>query len=235
MSGALYVGTSGFSYKEWKGDFYPEDLPNTKMLDYYSEHLPSVEVNYTFRRMPAESTLTKWKKQAAEGFRFTLKAPQRITHFKRLVDTGEDVEEFVRRARLLGDALGTILYQCPPSLAFEKEKLAGFLAVLPPVTRHAMEFRHPSFQEAEPQELLREHGVALCGADTEKTPVEEVPVTAPYAYLRLRKDEYADDELALWAKRVRGALDAGHDVYCYFKHEGGGIGPRYATFIKDNA
>jgi len=228
----LYVGTSGFAFKEWKGPFYPADLPDKKMLGFYSQKLGTVEINYTFRRMPSEQTLENWKEQAGEGFRFTLKAPQRITHFRRLQDTEEEVAEFVRRARLLGDRLGTILFQLPPNFKYSREILEPFLSSLPPVARYAMEFRHESWRGDEAAELLKTHRVAYCGADTEETPLEEPPVTAPHAYLRLRKEEYGEDEIRVWGAKVRKVLDNGTDVFCYFKHEGGGVGPAYALALE---
>lgn len=231
--GKLFVGTSGFAYKEWKGPFYPEETKDRDMLTLYSERLPSVEINYTFRRLPSESTIEKWKTDTSDDFRFTLKASQRITHFKRLKDVQEDVDEFVRRARGLGEKLGTILFQLPPNMAFEANRLEEFLSKLPPVTRYAMEYRHESWNDPEVDRLLQSASVARCGAETEDAAVDQVPVTAHHVYLRLRKLEYADDELTVWSQKISKTLDAGHDVYCYFKHEGGGIGPAYAQKIKE--
>lgn len=233
--GRLFIGTSGFAYKEWKGNFYPEGLSDKKMLHHYSRQLPSVEINYTFRRLPSESTLATWKAETADGFKVTLKASQRITHTKRLKEVQEEVDEFLRRAKLLDDRLGVIFFQTPPKLTYDRERLEKMLVGLPPAFRYAFEFRHESFFEAEPRELLAEHSVALVGADTQEKPIEQVPVTArDFAYLRLRKEEYPADELQGWAKRIRGTLDAGKDVYCYFKHEGGGIGPAYAQTVKES-
>ncbi|HEX9824598.1 MAG TPA: DUF72 domain-containing protein [Actinomycetota bacterium] len=217
MSGTLFVGTSGFAYPEWKGVFYPEGLPNTGMLDHYARQLPSVEINYTFRRYPAERTLERWASQTPEGFRFTLKANQRITHSRRLADADEAVSLFLDRARLLGERLGPILYQCPPNLRFDRSLIESFLAHLPPVPLAAMEFRHESWGEA--RDILTGHGVAWCVADTDERVGGELGA-GPFAYARLRKDEYADEELSEWARRIRGALDDGRDVYCYMKHEG---------------
>ena len=131
VSGRFYLGTSGFAYDEWrKGVFYPEDLKKDDMLDYYSTQLSSVEINYTFRRFPSEQTVQKWRAKAAAGFVFTLKASQRITHWKKLKDVGQDVTSFVERGRLLGDRFGCVLFQCPPTLAYDAELLDGFLAAV---------------------------------------------------------------------------------------------------------
>ena len=224
----VFCGTSGFAFKEWKGVFYPEGLSDKKMLEYYSGVLNSVEVNYTFRRLPSETTLQNWAEQVNEGFRFTLKASQRITHFKRLKEVDEDVAEFVRRARLLGDKLGTILFQLPPNMVANAELLATFLTGLPPVARYAMEFRHPSWSDQSITDLLTEHAVARCGADTEESPIDAIPMNAPHAYLRLRKEEYPEEELQAWQQKIHGSAASGMDIFCYFKHEDGATGPMYA-------
>jgi uncharacterized protein YecE (DUF72 family) len=228
MDGHLYLGTSGFAYKEWKhGVFYPEGLKDREMLAYYASRFPSVEINYTFRRFPTETSLATWRDQTPEPFRFTLKANQRITHFKKLRDVDEDVRDFLERARTLGDRLGTVLYQCPPTLEYRRDLIEAFVGYLPPTPRAAMEFRHPSWVEA--RDLLLDQGIAWCVAETdEKDPGPEDLVWEPFGFLRLRKTEYSDEELASWAERVRPALENGHDVYCYFKHEDEGASTRMA-------
>ena len=228
----LYVGTSGFAFKEWKGSFYPEGVSDKKMLEHYASLLRSVEINYTFRRMPSESTLKGWVEQTPANFRFTLKAPQRITHFKKLRGVEDDVAEFVTRSRILGERLGTILFQLPPTFTFHRRTLEDFLSCLPPKIRFSMEFRHSSWQDEEALSLLAAREVAVCGADTDKEPLRSIPVTAPHIYLRLRKEEYAEGDLDEWADRIRKVEG---DVYCYFKHEGGGVGPRYALRVLEKA
>jgi len=228
MSGTLYLGTSGFAYPAWKhGVFYPEGLRDREMLAYYASRFPSVEINYTFRRFPTERTLATWREQTSEGFRFALKANQRITHVRRLADADEDIRDFLERCRVLGDRLGVVLYQCPPSLRYDRRLIEAFVGYLPPEPRTAMEFRHPSWREA--RELLQEHGIAWCVAETdERDPEPEDLSLEPFGFLRLRRSAYTDEELAVWAESIRTALEAGRDVFCYFKHEDGGRSPRMA-------
>ena len=219
MAGRFYLGTSGFAYDEWrKGVWYPEDLKKDDMLDYYSTQLSSVEVNYTFRRFPSEKTVEKWRAKAADGFVFTLKASQRITHWKKLEHVEEDVRDFVTRGKLLGDRFGCVLFQCPPSLAYDATLLDEFLAILPADgPAYAMEFRHDSWSAA--RDRLREAGVGWCVAETdEKDPSPADLSWEPVGYLRLRKTEYSDEELQEWAGRIQPALDAGATIFCYFKH-----------------
>jgi uncharacterized protein YecE (DUF72 family) len=234
VAGNFYLGTSGFAYDGWKhGVFYPEGLKNREMLSYYSSQLSSVEVNYTFRRFPTEKSMQTWREQAQPGFVFTLKANQRITHFKRLRDADDDVRDFLERARLLGDRLGCILFQCPPSLKYDRELIEAFVGYLPPgPPRFAMEFRHPSWAEA--RELLLSQGVAWCVAETdEQDPGPDDLSWEPAGYLRLRKTEYSDEELKGWADRISPALNAGSDVFCYFKHEDLGASPKMAKRLED--
>ena len=167
VTGSFYLGTSGFAYDGWKHDvFYPEGLKNREMLSYYSSQLNSVEINYTFRRFPTKNSLTTWREQAADGFVFTLKANQRITHSRRLKDADDDVRDFLDLAKLLGDRLGCVLFQCPPNLQYDRTLIEQFVGFLPPgPPRFAMEFRHPSWVEA--RDLLRDQGIAWCVAQTD--------------------------------------------------------------------
>ena len=228
MSGTLYLGTSGYSYDEWKHDvFYPEGLKNREMLSYYARVLNSVEINYTFRRFPSENTIRTWRTETPEEFRFTLKASQRITHFKRLLDADEDVRSFLDRATLLGERLGPVLFQCPPTLEYDRRLIEAFVGYLPPTVRVAMEFRHDSWRAA--RELLHEQGVAWCVAQTdERDAGSEDLAWSPFGFLRLRKTAYSDEELAEWAERIAEALGRGRDVFCYFKHEDEGASPKMA-------
>jgi uncharacterized protein YecE (DUF72 family) len=225
MAGTLYLGTSGFAYGEWKGPFYPEKLRQREMLPFYAGRFNSVEINYTFRQQPAEKTLVTWRDATPDGFAFTLKAHQRITHWLRLANADEAVSAFLDRATVLGGRLGTILFQCPPNLPYDRKLIEGFLAYLPPTFRCAFEFRHPSWSEARP--VLASQGAAWCVAETDDSPVPSdftIPAS-PFSYLRLRKTEYSDDDLAAWSRRIGSVLAEGSDVYCYFKHEEKGAGP----------
>jgi uncharacterized protein YecE (DUF72 family) len=186
-----------------------------------------VEINYTFRRFPAEKTVLRWAGRTPPGFRFALKAVGRITHTRRLRDADQDVSDFLERVRLLGDRLGPILFQCPPTLRFDRGLIESFLAYLPPIAPYAMEFRHESWAEA--RDLLAEHGVAWCFAETDETPDDTEPILSePFAYLRLRREEYPDEHLARWADRIGAALESGTDVFAYLKHEEGAGAPRHA-------
>jgi uncharacterized protein YecE (DUF72 family) len=228
-AGTLYLGTSGFSYDEWKGVFYPKEVKQKERLAYYASKFPSVEINYSFRRLPSEKTLTDWRSQVPEGFQFTLKASQRITHFKRLADADEEVGVFLERARLLGDRLGPILFQCPPTLKFDRGLIESFLAYLPPIARYAFEFRHASWEEA--RDVLAAQGVAWCVAETDEN-ARSALSWEPFGYLRLRKTAYSDDDIKEWAGLIGPALDAGNDVYCYFKHEDEGASPQMAKQLE---
>jgi uncharacterized protein YecE (DUF72 family) len=233
VSGTLYLGTSGYSYDEWKhGVFYPEGLKNREMLSFYSTHLNSVEINYTFRRLPSEKTIQTWSSLTPESFRFTLKASQRITHYRRLADADEDVALFLERARPLGERLGAVLFQCPPNLEYDRGLIESFAGYLPPSPRVAMEFRHPSWSQA--RELLAEQGVAWCVAETDDNiPGPDAMSWEPFGFLRLRKPEYTDEELSAWAERIGPRLAEGRDVYCYFKHEDEGASPKMAKRLED--
>jgi uncharacterized protein YecE (DUF72 family) len=228
---SLYVGTSGFSYTEWKPDFYPASMKSADFLEHYATLLTSVEINNTFYRSPTEALLKGWVDKTPEDFRFTLKAPQRITHRARLRDVDEELSFFLNVAKVLDTRLGMILFQCPPNLRYEPELLDAFLAALPGEPfRFAMEFRHVSWNTDEVREKLTGGGVAWCVAETEgEHPM--VRTARGFVYLRLRKDEYTDEDLARWAKEVRSVLDDGADVYAYFKHEDDARAPAYARTL----
>ncbi len=237
----MYVGTSGFAYKEWVGPFYPEKTSSAKMLPYYASQFPSVEVNYTFRRLPAATTMEKWAAQTPADFAFSCKANQGITHFARLVDVDERLERFLTAIAPLGRRLGPVLFQCPPNLRYEPEVLDGFLASLAAggqgrrftlEYRFAMEFRHPSFDTDEVRDKLAAAGVAWCVADTEEKAATFVRTAPDFAYVRLRKGGYDASEMAGWAKTIGETLESGVDVYTYLKHEDSATGPRDAAVLR---
>ncbi|GAC1431847.1 MAG: DUF72 domain-containing protein [Thermoanaerobaculia bacterium] len=228
----VLVGTSGYSYKEWKGTFYPEDLPAAKMLPFYATQFGTVEINNTFYRMPEGKTLGKWAGEVPETFVFVLKAPQRITHGKRLAGAEDDVRYFFEAAAELGPKLGPVLFQLPPFAKKDIEKLRAFLRVLPkhPV---AFEFRHASWFDDVVFALLREHDAALCAADTDEVadPALLPMSTASWGYLRLRRTQYGDGDLQRWARRVQEQRDWS-SAFVFFKHEDEGKGPAFArTFL----
>ena len=222
----VLAGTSGFSYKEWKGSFYPEDLPAEDMLAYYSARLPAVEINNTFYRMPKPSMLEGWAAQVPAEFRFILKASQRITHRKRLKEAGDEVAYFFQTAATLGERMGPTLFQLPPNLKKDLPRLESFLTVLPEGARAAFEFRHGSWFEEDVFSVLRTHGSALCIAEDEELATPLV-ATAPWGYLRLRRQDYDDAAVAGWAEKVRAQPWA--EAYVFFKHEDAGSGPKLAA------
>ncbi len=225
MSERVLVGTSGYNYPEWRGSFYPEKFSTDKMLAYYAERFATVEINYTFYRMPTEKLLAGWAAGTPDGFSFTLKAPRRITHDSKLQRCEDLVQAFCRTAATLGPKLGVLLFQLPPNFKMDVAVLSSFLELLPAGTRAAFEFRHPSWFEAEVFDALRSRNVALCVADSEKlsTPVE---TTADYAYFRLRDEGYLQADIEKWAAIVRALPPS--DACVYFKHEEQGLGPDFA-------
>jgi uncharacterized protein YecE (DUF72 family) len=222
----VLVGTSGFSYPAWRGHFYPEDLPPRDMLAYYARALRTVEINHTFHRLPTPALLAGWGRQVPAGFRFALKAPQRITHQLRLRDAGEVTMRFCEVARRLGAKLGPLLFQLPPYARADVARLAEFLGTLPHGLEPAFEFRHESWFNDDVYQLLTRHRAALCIADAEAFTTPPV-ATAPFGYLRLRRGDYDDAAVEAWATRVRDTA-SWKRVYVYFKHEESGRSPALA-------
>lgn len=221
------AGTSGFSYKEWKGSFYPEDLSSDEMLDYYGERFGTVEINNTYYRMPKDSVLEGWAGQVPESFRFVLKANRRITHFKKLKGSAvDDMEYFWSQATTLGDMMGPVLVQLPGNFHKNADRIGEFLDALPDGVRPAFEFRHESWWDDDVYDALRDHDAALVIAQTEEYTTPLVP-TADWGYLRLRKTEYEDGEVAEWADRVQD--QPWDETYVFFKHEEAGTGPELAA------
>jgi uncharacterized protein YecE (DUF72 family) len=223
----LYVGTSGYSYKPWKGTFYPRDLPVQRMLHFYGEHFRTVEINSTFYGMPKVSTLEGWAEAVPGDFQFALKAPRQITHVRKLDGAGDLLSQLLEAAgALTGQHRGPLLFQLPPTSKKDMARLRAFLALLPSQLRAAFEFRHPSWLDNEVFGLLRDHNAALCVADADGDLEVPLLATADWGYLRLRRPDYVDSDLAEWVKRVRE--QGWRDTFVFFKHEDEGKGPRLA-------
>ena len=223
----LHVGTSGYSYKEWKGNFYPEDLPAKEMLSYYSRRLPAVEINNTFYRLPQPGMIENWRDQVPDEFRFSIKASQRITHIKRLKNCEDETKYLLETAALLGERLGVVLFQLPPNSKKDAERLQDFLGLLPDGKRAAFEFRHESWFDDETFALLRAKDCALVVSDTDEKTLTEIISTASWGYLRLRRVVYQKNDLAEWMQRVQG--QKWKDAFVFFKHEDEGTGPKLAA------
>lgn len=222
----IAVGTSGYNYPEWRGHFYPADLAQSGMLRYYAGRFGTVEINATFYRMPTEKTLAAWAEATPERFVFTLKAPQRITHMKRLVDVDDPLRRFTDVATTLGPKLGPLFFQLPPNFKKDTRRLSDLLALFPPGPRVAFEFRHASWFADDVYDLLRTRDAALCIADTEDGTTPEV-ATASWGYLRLRDAGYTDKDLDRWAAVAQRT--EWRDAFVYFKHEATASGPALAA------
>lgn len=223
------IGTSGYNYPEWRGSFYPEKFPTGKMLAFYADHFNTVEVNYTFYRIPTPPLLEGWAKGTPETFTFTLKAPRRITHDSKLQRCEDLTQTFCRTARTLGGKLGALLFQLPPTFKRDDGVLGAFLELIPEGTRAAFEFRHASWHDDSVFALLNRHNIALCVADSEKMSTPVV-ATADYAYFRLRDEGYQRADIERWAEVVKSQAVAG-DAFVYFKHEEQGKGPELAKML----
>jgi uncharacterized protein YecE (DUF72 family) len=218
--GDIFVGCSGWAYPSWKPEFYPSSVPAKKLLEYYATRLNSVEVNYTFRSLPSHTTVGSWLSSTGSRFRFSFKAPQRITHILRLKNCREPLDNFARAIAPVAESgrLGVILFQLPPNMKADPERLASFLGDAQAMGfRICFEFRHASWFDESTFALLREHSAALCVAESEElsTPDE---ITAPFSCYRLRKSEYSTTDLAAVCEKLRARAKQG-DVFAYFKHE----------------
>jgi len=227
LSVNTWIGTSGFQYTEWKGNFYPEDLPTAKMLPFYAERFSTTEINYTFHRIPAPKTIDNWKKLTPDGFRFALKAPQKITHWSKLRDCGDTMRYFHDVVSGLGAKLGPVLFQLPPNFKKDLFVLGDFVNGLPSGMRAAFEFRHESWFGDDVWEIFQSRNISLCIAETEDFETPKV-VTADYGYLRLRREDYAPADVERWTEFAREHRARWSDVFVYFKHEEAGIGPKLA-------
>ena len=234
--GRAFVGTSGWSYTSWKPVFYPAEAKSKDFLRYYGTRLKTLEINYTFNHLPTEKNIAAWRDATPPEFLFALKASQQITHYRQLRDPAETLPLFFERARPLGDRLGPVLFQTPPWLKRDDDRLAEFLGSLPRDLRSALEVRDPSWYVDAVYELLRTAGVALVHAEGEKapSPVETLGAVSSFAYARLRKREgYTDEEVDAWALRLRPMLEAGKDVYAYFRHDDTGANALSAERLRD--
>lgn len=229
----LYAGTSGYCYPEWKGPFYPENLPANRMLHFYGEHFRTVEINNTFYRMPKAPVLETWASEVPAPFKFVLKASRRITHVQHLKDAADPLTYLFSVASVLKEHLGPLLFQLPPSFRKNHDRLREFLDLLPPRCQAAFEFRHPSWFAEDVFELLREHGMPLCIADVDKPPEPPFMATAEWGYLRLRRPEYRDADLQRWASLIH--QQPWQRAFVFFKHEEAGKGPQLAQRFLDLA
>jgi uncharacterized protein YecE (DUF72 family) len=229
----LLAGTSGYAFKEWKGSFYPKDIKADDMLRHYAGQFPTVEINNTFYRLPRESVLNQWGEQVGEEFTFSIKASQRITHFARLKpESASAVEFLLRNTALLGDRLGPILFQLPPNLQRDFDRLRVFLDTLPKRRRYTIEFRHESWFGDDVFDVLREHDVAMCIVEQPEF-ASPVVATASWGYTRLHRFDYDDAMLAEWSRKISAMPWS--EAYVYFKHdEGIGSGPpAVGAFLKN--
>jgi uncharacterized protein YecE (DUF72 family) len=223
----FWVGTSGYSYKEWMGSFYPDKIPQKGMLSYYSRRLTTVEINNSFYRLPTPAVVESWAEQTPPNFRFVLKAPREITHFNQLRECESLVDQLLDAATVLKARRGPILFQLPPYCKKDITRLDAFLDMVGTRTEIAFEFRHESWFDAAVYDCLRGRGCALCVADAEDLPPVELIQTTDWGYLRLRRQHYTDQQLRTWVETLRE--QSWHDTYVFFKHEDSGTGPQLAT------
>jgi uncharacterized protein YecE (DUF72 family) len=227
----IFVGTSGFSYKEWQGKFYPAKISPKEMLRFYAHHLAAVEINNTFYHMPTAAVLTAWADQVPEDFTFALKAPQVITHLKRLRHVEEETAYFCRTLSILSQKQGPVLFQFPKSFRVDRPALADFLELLPDPIAGAFEFRSPTWLIPEILELLRDRGYSVCTPDADESPAAEIIPTASWGYLRLRRSDYTDADLSLWRERILG--QPWDKAFVFFKHEAEARGPENARRFRE--
>jgi uncharacterized protein YecE (DUF72 family) len=227
----LYVGTSGYSYKEWKGRFYPDTIAADEMLSYYASRLPAVELNNTYYRLPQLSTVENWRMQVPENFRFSVKAPRSITLYRRLRDVGAQTKQMLETVSVLEDRLGVVLFRMPENMQKDVACLKSFLKQLPADTPAAFDFRHPTWFDDEIRELLRSHNRVLVVSDTDELPANSIDKTADWGYVRLRRVRYSKAELTAWSKRIKA--QNWKKTFVFFKHEDEGTGPKLAAqFMK---
>ena len=227
----LYVGTSGYSYKEWKGSFYPEKISPKEMLNYYASRLHAVELNNTFYRLPQRSMIENWKSQVPEDFRFSVKASKLITHFKRLKDAARETRLMMETISAFEDRLGAVIFRLPEDMKKDLKRLEAFLKLLPADTPSVFDFRHPTWFDDEVVALLRSQDRVFCVSDIEELPDSYTYKTADWGYVRLRRVQYSKSDLLEWRKRIRA--QQWKDTYVFFKHEDEGTGPKLAARFID--
>lgn len=223
----FFVGTSGYSYKQWKGSFYPAKLPPKEMLNYYAQRFATVELNNTFYRLPDESVFESWAQQVPDEFRFVIKAPRLITHRKRLKNAEAEIDHLLTAVAALQDRRGPLFFQLPPNLKKDVSLLNSFLSSIGGRAQMAFEFRHPSWFEEEVSETLRAHGCALCSADVDDGPSDPLVSTTDWGYVRLRRETYTDTQLKAWIKQIKA--QKWNSAFVFFKHEDTGTGPKFAS------
>jgi len=229
----IHVGTSGYAYKEWKGKFYPEKIPPKEMLRFYAGRLNTVEINNTFYHMPTESVLLSWAEQVSGDFVFALKAPQVITHLKRLRNVNQETEYLFTALSVLEGKLGPVLFQFPKNFRADRDRLQDFLSLIPRDTALAFEFRSPSWLDDEILDLLRKRRFSLCVADADENPANEIIPTVHWGYLRLRRSDYTDADLSLWLERILS--QKWEKAFVFFKHEDEAKGPEMALRFRERA
>ena len=223
----LYVGTSGYSYKEWKGRFYPEKIPAKEMLSYYASRFQAVELNNTFYRLPQDSMIESWKSQVPDNFRFSVKASQGITHFRRLKDAAGATRLMLERISPLEDRLGVVFFRLPPEMKKDIKRLETFLKHLPANPPAVFQLEDPTWFDDDVFASLRSHNRAFCVVDTDETPVSQIKKTADWGYVRLRRASYSVSELKKWIARIRA--QEWKQTFVFFKHEDEGTGPKLAA------
>jgi uncharacterized protein YecE (DUF72 family) len=234
----IYIGTSGWHYQHWKGPFYPEDLPDKRLLDYYLKHFQTAEINNTFYQLPEKKTFVQWRESVPEGFLFAVKASRYITHMKKLKDPQEPLANFMGRVAGLGEKLGPILFQLPPKWHFNLERLQDFLKALPGDYRHTFEFRDPSWFNEQTNQALAERGAAFCIYDFEQRQSPR-SVTADFVYVRLHgpdgayQGSYDDRTLSDWAEAFSAWAEQGKEVFCYFDNDERGYAAQNALKLKE--
>jgi len=238
VSAVYYIGTSGWHYDHWRQRFYPQKLRKPEWLDFYARHFSTVELNNSFYRLPSEAAFANWRDASPPDFSFAVKVSRFITHIKRLKGVEEPVETFLTRAKILGEKLGPLLYQLPPNMHRNDERLESFLAVLPQGLKHVVEFRHESWLDEGVFEILRRYNTGLCVFDM---PSLRCPLvaTADFAYIRFHGSEglyyscYSDEELAGWAKRLADLAANLKAMYIYFNNDAEAFAVRNAITLRE--